>query len=296
MTSWIEANQLANLAAAQAHGDLDIDTSSPPIDVYQAIGDAGVVLMWRRLPSQFGAYLNEPGSRPGILVNNGLPPAAQRHTAAHELGHHRLGHASRADSELDPPEFGRKVWGPEEKAAEAFSAWFLMPRKAVAAALVMLGVERPRTPEDVYRLSLLLGTSYRSTVRHLPNLRLADRSRAREWAGVPPNRIKAKLDRAFAPPASRLPEVWLVDSGFAGLRLPVRQDDRLVIVIPDGVEPAVGCPPGHTVLPPAAGHSAVLLEVHGREGGRITVGSPIRWAFDIQVDGSPGGLARRWLP
>jgi hypothetical protein len=152
MTTWLEANRLANLAAAQAHGDLGVDTSAPPIDVYSAIGAAGVVLMWRPLPRQFGAYVAEPGSRAGILINNGLQPAAQRQTAGHELGHHRFRHGTQVDTNLEAPLAQRTVWTAEEKEAEAFSAWFLMPRKAVRMALARLGLERPHAPEDVYQL------------------------------------------------------------------------------------------------------------------------------------------------
>src|SRR5260370_25986165 len=114
--------------------------------------------MWRPLPRQFGAYLAEAGSRPGMLINNGLPFAAQRQTAGHELGHHCLRHGTRLDADLDASHTRPAVWTKEEKTAEAFAAWFLMPRKAVMAALTRLGLERPLEPLDVYRLSLLLGT------------------------------------------------------------------------------------------------------------------------------------------
>ena len=101
MTTWSQAHRIANLAAALAHGDLGTDPGQFPVDVYSAIGDAGIILMWRPLPRLFGMYINEPGARPGILINNGLDHASQRHTAAHELGHHVLGHGTHADLELD---------------------------------------------------------------------------------------------------------------------------------------------------------------------------------------------------
>ena len=100
---------------------------------------------------------------PGILINNGLPPAAQRQTAGHELGHHRFQHGTRVDVDLEAPLDRRTVWTDEEKQAEAFASWFLMPRKAVRTALAHLGLERPKEPEDVYQLSLLLGTPYSSS-------------------------------------------------------------------------------------------------------------------------------------
>ncbi len=321
MSSWLDANRLANLAAAQAHGDLRIDTTAaPPIDVYDAIGEAGVVLMWRPMPRQFGAYIAEPGSRPGILINNGLPVAAQRQTAGHELGHHRLRHGTRLDADLDAPAARQAIWTPDEKAAEAFAAWFLMPRKAVLAALARLGLDRLTTAQDVYRLSLLLGTPYLSTARHMHNLRLAGQSLARSWARIPPARIKSGLDPAAEPPRSRKPDVWLITENFATSTVTVHPGDRLVImgggislsyeqpgwVRELSVDPAkirrrrAGSWPDH-----GCERDPAVLEIQDSAAGElaevtVTV-SPNRtdgcrqWAFGAQVEGVSSGIARRWI-
>ena len=84
MVTWSEAHSVANMAAAQAHVDLDVDLNVPRIDVLKAIRAADVQLMWQPMPTVFGAYVNEPGSEPGILVNSGLPAAARRYTASHD--------------------------------------------------------------------------------------------------------------------------------------------------------------------------------------------------------------------
>lgn len=311
--TWLEAHRLANLAAAQAHGDLGIDRAAPPVDVYRAIGDAGVVLMWRPMPRQFGAYIAEPGSRPGILINNGLPFAAQRQTAAHELGHHRLRHGTRLDADLDAPAARRGLWTPEEKAAEAFGAWFLMPRKAVMAGLAVLGLDRPRAPEDVYRLSLLLGTPYLATVRHLPNLRLASQPVVAAWARTSPAAIKAALDPATKP-ESRRADVWLIGTGFAGVNLTVRPGDRLVIPSAGHSEPVHDCPSWLRLLPaasrsarrsrPETGPAPAVLEVPATAigmTGRVAVanladtGREQPLEFSVKVEGRPNGIARRWI-
>ncbi len=118
MMSWLEAHRVANLAAAQAHGDLGINTDCYPIDVYRALTTAGIELMWQPMPRLFGAYVNEPRAKRGVLLNAGLPPAAQRHTAAHELGHYQLGHGTRLDEDLDPAERARAAgWSTEERLA-----------------------------------------------------------------------------------------------------------------------------------------------------------------------------------
>lgn len=320
MTTWLEANRLANLAAAQAHGDFGIDTTAPPIDVYGAIGDAGVVLMWRPMPRQFGAYVAQPGSRPGILINNGLPPAAQRQTTGHELGHHRFGHGTRLDADLAAPLIHQTVWTPEEKAAEAFAAWFLMPRKAVLAALARLGLARPQAPEDVYQLSLHLGTPYLSTVRHLPSLRLASQNLARTWAAVQPGVIKAKLDPAAEAPPSRRPDVWLISPRMAETSLTVHANDRLVVAchgscaILDHPEWLTDLPAGSLKSRSLRGSGGVgggqteglvVMEIQARAvgqqaqvvvadsmDGRAVVG---QWEFRIRVEGRRSGVARRWV-
>jgi IrrE N-terminal-like domain len=320
MTTWVEANRLANLAAAQARGDLGIDTATVPIDVYGAIGDAQVVLMWRPMPRQFGAYINEPGSRPGILINNGLPYAAQRQTAGHELGHHFLRHGTRTDVDLDPPGDRRPVWPSEEKLAEAFAAWFLMPRKAVMTALSLLGIQRPNAPNDAYQLSLLLGTPYRATVRHLPSLRLASESHAAAWVKVPPNVIKERLDPAATAPLSRKSDVWMINSRFAGTQLLIHPGDRIVIMDAHPGSRLVSCPEGLQMLPvkstalqgqlgqvPGRGSSSqpIVIEVGERAVGvpaRLTIafqGSDVqpagRWEVGIQVEGQRMGIADRWI-
>ena len=156
MSTWIEAHRLANLAAAQAHGDLGIDPASFPVDVYGAIGDADVMLIWRPLPRLFNMYLDESGSRPGVILNSALDPAVQRQTAAHELGHHVFGHGTRADADLEFLLERRRGWPDAEKAAEAFASWFLMPRRAIVAAMARLNFRHLTQPTDVYRLSLPL--------------------------------------------------------------------------------------------------------------------------------------------
>lgn len=307
MTTWPQAHQIANLAAAQAHGDLDIDPTVFPVDVYRAIGDAGIVLVWRPLPRLFGMYVNEPGSRPGILLNNGIDPATQRHTAAHELGHHVLGHGTQADLDLDPLTERRTGWTAVEKAAEAFASWFLMPRRAVLAALSQLGRERIERPADVYLLSLLLGTPYRTTVRHLPNIRLVSRDRANSWMTVPPNRIKASLDPSIETPPSRVPDVWVINRRFADSVITVGIGDRLVVDLynhADRVEASPGLRAIPTTGTTGSGRETCpalleVAEVDPLDVGMVTVrsaGSAADWSVNLRFDlRRPTGIARRWV-
>lgn len=239
MLSWADAHRVANIAAAQAHHDLGVDPAAPPIDVAAALAADGVLLMWRPMPRLFGAYLNSPGARPGVLVNSAIPVGARRHTAAHELGHHRLRHSATIDDgaclHLDPleteagyPATSRARWTDQEKTAEAFAAWFLLPRRAVLAAMNRLSLAHVQTATEVYLLSLLLGTSYRSTARHLPNLRLASQARSRSWLSEVPGRIKTRLDPTRTRHGRGASDVWPVDGRFDGSRVTLQPGDQLV--------------------------------------------------------------------
>ena len=298
MTTWAEANGVGMLAATQAHGDYGIDTVTWPVSIYDAIYTAGVVTMWQRMPRQFGAYLNDGGSRPGILINNGLPYAAQRQTAGHELGHHWWKHGTREDGNLDPPGDRRPPWPPEEKLAESFAAWFLMPRKAAMAALDRLGIKELRSPADAYQLSLLLGVPYRAMVRHLPNIRFVRAARAAEWIRVPPNVIKDRLDQAVGAPTSRKPDLWVLGPRFDGAQFTVHPGDRIVITSTNGRHPSVTCTGGFTDVPvkPASCATEIQAAEDPEDWSRVQVTEMSgHWEFAVQVEGRRSGIDSRWV-
>jgi hypothetical protein len=310
MVTWAEAHAVANMAAAQAHVALGVDLNVPRIDVIKAIQAAKVQLMWQPMPTVFGAYVNEPGSEPGILLNSGLPAAARRYTASHELGHHWMQHTTHVDDgstivaaaiqELDhiPPVGVRRRWPDQEKYAEAFAAWFLMPRKAAVAALSHLGLRRPRTALDVYRLALLLGAPYRSTARHLPNIGLAHPQNASEWERFSPSGLKGALDRGVPAPASRAQDVWQLDGLFSGVEIEVRPGDRLVLPgvnVGDVQTPPWLHPIGVTT--PMSGAPGVVLQCDHHEGesvGVVTVSASGGWSAPVRVvPEAPRGLDSR---
>lgn len=307
--TWQGAHKLANVAAAQAHAKLSVDLSGPRVDVVGAIRCAEVELMWRPLPNLFGAFLNEPGSVPGIIINSELPRGARRHTAAHELGHAQLAHSTSVDDgstidtvfadEVDaiPPANRKRAWSDQEKAAEAFASWFLMPRRVVLSALRVLGVARPSNAHEVYQLSLLLGTSYRTTVRHLPNLRLATPANCTTWARVAPGALKARLDRGAVPPASRASEVWTLTERHDGLTVVLEPGDRIV---PDAALGSVDdLPAWLTPVPVASGAgTSGVLEVGPVEAPeRASLKNRTHtWSIHLAVELPPLGLDPRRAP
>ncbi|WP_329130408.1 ImmA/IrrE family metallo-endopeptidase [Streptomyces sp. NBC_00670] len=241
--NWGLAHRIASIAAVQAHRDLGIDRTQY-VHVHRALGAAGVIGMAQPMPRLFGVYFSPADKGPAVMLNASLNAVTQRHTAAHELGHHRLGHRTAADEELDPAlRWGNGSWPEEEKTAEAFAAWFLMPLPAVRAALERICGGRPSSPEHVYRVARELGTSYAGTVRHLVNLRLLDSGRAGQWAKIPPAGLRSSLAGGASLPAQA--QVHVITAACAGQTVYADAGDVLVLhldnarfdVLPKGLEP-----------------------------------------------------------
>jgi hypothetical protein len=250
---WDVAHRVASIAAVHAHRDYGIDRSGY-VDVFTTIGAAGIDCMAQFLPRLLGMYVAPEDDGPAILVNSGQEEIGMRHSAAHELGHHALGHTTRWDE--DPLElWGDGTWPDDEKTAEAFAAWFLMPPPAVRTAMRLAGVQAPHNSADVYQIARWLGTSYAGTVRHLVNVRLARPQQTSAWSRVPP----ASLRRTAQGPANAPPgHVWVLRSCADGATAHVAAGDRLHLLLPipaqiaapDGVTfvrgPEVSLPPGNT--------------------------------------------------
>lgn len=224
--NWDVAHKVAAMEAVKAHRDLAIDRNGY-VDVYGALQRADVVGMARPMPRLFGVYAAPRDNGPAVLLNANLDIVAQRHTAAHELGHHRAGHGTSLDEELDRARtWGDGSWPDEEKVAEAFAAWFLMPLPAVQAALVQIGVRRPLVPEHAYRIARILGTSYAGTVNHLHRLRLLTRAERTEWLRVKPASVKADLAGGAVPGKAH---VHLITTGAHGTNVRVDAGDLVIL-------------------------------------------------------------------
>lgn len=229
MITWADAHTQAAVQASELHADLDIDLSQP-VDVFGAIERLGLVLAFAPLGKVSGLYIPPRGRSAGILLHEGHPRTRQRYTAGHELGHHAFGHASEVDLELEESLRRGDVdrWPDHEKQAEAFGAWFLMPRKLLKRGLKRLGVDAPRDPYDVYALSLWLGTSYTATARQLSATRLVDYPIAEQWARIPPRNVKHALAGDMVPDDLHN-DVWWLDARHHQQPIEARPGDRLVL-------------------------------------------------------------------
>lgn len=266
--NWREAHEEGMFAAAEAHEELGVNPRRQ-IDIFAAIRDAGLELLFRPLRGVSGLYVPAGrGIAAGVLVSSHHPLSRQRFTAAHELGHFWLNHEASIDPET---EIGLRAAGPldpMEMVAEAFAAWFLMPPELADTALEELGFDRPRGAVHAYAMALRLGTSYQATVAQLPSLKLVATREARGWAGIPLKEIKEELS-AGVPMDSYRGDVHVLGTTDTETDIRVAPGDRLALNLPG--ETGGANPPS---LPASARLVAdsVTGPLAGRTHGERTVG------------------------
>lgn len=225
--NWLHAATAALNASAKAHRHWDVPTDAW-VDVFEVAARQGVFLAFRPLGKLGAAIIAEPHTAPGIIVNSNHPLSRQRYSVAHELGHLFFKHPSTLDY-TDLLERGRATAKTdEEKLAESFASWFLMPPDLLDAYTARRGLQRISTPEQVYQLSLFLGTSYESTVHHLRYSRRATSQRADAWLEERPQAIKARLCAGFEPESWRSDVHMLDESDDKTSRL-ARAGDRVIV-------------------------------------------------------------------
>ena len=177
------------------------------IDVYAVIREANLWLLFEPMDDLWGAYLPYGGG--GVLINANRSKSVQRLTAAHEYGHHVLGHAAAVDHEREV-EHAFDLNRIDEAAAWSFAADFLMPPRLVNSLYGELDLPQNLQAHHAYQLSLFLGTSYNATVRQLVAQRKISIDIGTAMLRVPPSNIKRMIGKGVSPAKSHA-EVWPVD-------------------------------------------------------------------------------------
>ena len=263
-----------------------------PIDVYKAVRAMRLWLMFQPMDGLLGMYQRHDGSA-GMVLNVKVHPALQRYTAAHELGHHVLGHEVGID-----PEHHIIGWSnlrEQETEAQLFASEFLMPLAAINAAARELGIrEGSIDAADVYQLSLRLRTSYSAMITRLQMLEWITSAGARKLRAIAPKSLKRELlGHALPDPRG---DVWVVTDHAKGPIQPHVGDN----VVFDLLEtPSTGyrwdpeLPPGLSV------HSDTFRLAE--PGGEIPIGSPGHRRLEVNVEEPATGqsrftLRRPWDP
>lgn len=200
-----------------------------PIDVFGEIERCPLWLLFEPLDKLYGIYIRE-GQAAGVNVHSGHPVALQRFTAAHELGHHVLGHALSIDSADSIMGNSQSL---QELAAQSFAAHFLMPLQLINRLLRRTGLDHTAkglTPVQAYQLSIMADTSYRAMVGQLVTLGKITRAQAGEWRKLRPVNLKAELGAGVAPQNPRA-QLWRINEEQAGSTVYLYGEDEVHIAL-----------------------------------------------------------------
>lgn len=192
-------------------------------DIYETVARHGLDLQFVDVPSLEGMYLEEEESE-RICVCSHRPVGRQHFTAAHELGHHVLGHGTSLDAVIEEAHEAAELT-PEELAADAFARYLLMPPRAVQAAFRQRGFDLGHLePPQVYRAASWLGVGYGTLLNQMfYSLGLLSPPDHKRLSKISPKEIKAKLARVVSDR-----DVWVIDQLWVDNRLHAQMGDLLI--------------------------------------------------------------------
>lgn len=232
---YASAVRAGTMEAGRLHRELgtrdEVASQGGHVDVFAAIHALHIPLLLRPLNGLLGAYLNEPS--PGVLVTTQRPMSVQRFTAAHELGHFRMGHKPSLDDEnilRRTPNSPEPTSEFQETEADAFAIAFMIPKWLIHSHCQRQGWTAPdlAEPAVVYQLSLRLGASYEATARTLHRYRIVSRDVQDRLLARRRRDLKAALLNDYTPENYR-GDVWLLTEKDAGTRIDGSHHDHFVL-------------------------------------------------------------------
>lgn len=199
------------------------------VAIFDVIEDARIWLFFRPLRNLYGAYERQ-GDAAGIIINSQHPLNLQRFTAAHEYGHHVLGHLVSADDEDHIYRDGNQQL--QEVAAQAFAGEFMMPIQLVNYSLSAIGVTGQHSglvPEQIYQLALQLGVSYSAALTQLAAQKKLSNEMAHRYRGMSPLEIKTIV--GGKKPEHSWANVWLFDGSQGGRHIVPQEHDEIHVTL-----------------------------------------------------------------
>ena len=200
-----------------------------PIDVFGEIERRPLWLLFEPLDKLYGVYIRK-GQAAGVNVHSGHPVTLQRFTAAHELGHHVLGHALSIDSADNIMGNSQSY---QELAAQSFAANFLMPLQLINRLLRRIGLDHTAkglTPVQAYQFSTMADASYAAMIVQLEMFKKITRVQAAEWRNLRPMNLKAELGAGVAPQNTRA-QLWRIDEEQAGSTVQLYREDEVHVAL-----------------------------------------------------------------
>lgn len=213
-------------AALATRAQLKLGRASP-VCPFDAADRLGIEVKFRDEASMDGMYVR--GSRPAILISVHRSPGRRSLTCAHELGHHVFGHGTRVDEVLDEDVVDDSK-SPEERLANLFAGFFLMPKAVVDAALRARHIDAAHlTASSVFRLACFLGVSFSGLANHLRwSLEMITATQLKSLLRTQPKQLRAELASG-----TQCRNVWPVDDAWIGRSVDAEVGD--LIVAPPGV-------------------------------------------------------------
>lgn len=213
------------VAARRVHQQYDLQqrmAKAAPIDVFDLIELESISLCFRKLDKLYGAYLPLDLNPAGVLINSNHPLYTQRFTAAHELGHHRLGHALSLDTEIfERAPSTASSWNNSslpaealyEREADSFASELLMPKWLIIKCLADMGwsYSHLESPDNLYQLSLRLGVSYSAVCWGLVAQNILKAASAARFSKIAPQEFKSKLIPEKILKGNPQKSVWLIN-------------------------------------------------------------------------------------
>jgi Zn-dependent peptidase ImmA (M78 family) len=287
---WADASSKAMIFARSLHNKYNVSVASP-VDIFDVVRSAGLVLAFRPMSSKVSATLVREGGIAGIIINANHPLSRQRFSAAHEFGHYEFGHKSVIDCGEDLFRHGL-VLNDQEKLAESFAAWFLMPYPLVLSTVRQLGIIKITTATEVYQISLRLGTSLSATAFQLRNQKFLSPEEFDEIASA----IPAKIKRSLLPDdglVNTRNDVWMVDEHDNGREYIGRSGDRVVVAL-DEIPTS-----GRSWIQESQADPTIVLRSDKYESSEVAgdcvAGGSVRRHFEFEISGPEEGTAHGCL-
>jgi Zn-dependent peptidase ImmA (M78 family)/DNA-binding XRE family transcriptional regulator len=190
-------------AAEAVRKRLKLDVKVPIFDICNLLEESGIkiYLYKSRLKKSFGMSLGERDGGPVTAVNvSSVTIERQIFTVAHELGHLIL-HEDSFQSEI-LEENDR-----EEMEADEFASYFLMPQEGFQRKWVE--TSGLHWLERVLQVKRIFKVSYRTVLKRLIDMRIADNSIFMKFASTYKNNFNRDLKNHYEPDALEEPDALL---------------------------------------------------------------------------------------